>query len=175
MDVIASTAPVAAKGLEKLFLSIPEMGATGDFAEQRFGMSTLVQTDQRRESLTVECQLTKGTPVRDAISGQEDSFRQQRFGLGQRLTGPKAQAFGFGTAHCNQRSLILAGKQHNLRPVKLGPCAPQSLDRPLREPDAQYPRHGRSPTTGRFLPCPHVDIAPRYSPVWFPPGLQPAA
>ena len=157
------------------FLSIPKMCATGDFAEQGFGMSTLFQTDQGREALTFERQLTEGITVGGDISGKEDRFRQQRLGLGQRLTDAKAQAFGFRAADGNQRSLILAGEQHELRPSKLGPCDSQSLDRPLREPDAQDPRHGRSPTPGRCLRGRPGDTAPRYSPAWFPPGLQPAA
>ena len=59
-------------------------------------MHRLFQTDQGRESLTVERQLTEGTPVRGDISGKEDRFRQQRLGLGQRLTDAKARRSAFG-------------------------------------------------------------------------------
>ncbi len=58
-------------------------------------MIALFQADQWREPLTVERQLAKGGAVGVDIRGKEDRFRQQRLGLGQRLTDAKAQAFGF--------------------------------------------------------------------------------
>ena len=71
------------------------MRATGDFAEERLGMSRLFQTDQRRESLAVERKLAKGIAVGGDISRKEDGSGQQRFGLGQRLTDPKPERSAF--------------------------------------------------------------------------------
>ena len=93
LDLKAALAPVVANGLEKRFLSTPKMSATCDFAEERFGKSSLFQTDQRREPLKFERQLAKGVTVGGEVGRKEDGFRQERLGLGQRLTDPKAEAF----------------------------------------------------------------------------------
>lgn len=86
------------------------MCATADITEQRLGMITLFQTDQRRESLTIDRQLTERTAVSNLISRKEDSFRCERSGLGQGLADVDARALGSRTAHSNRWSLILAGE-----------------------------------------------------------------
>jgi hypothetical protein len=173
--VITSPAPVAADSQEESFFSFPEMGTAGDIREQGFGMGTLFQTHQRRKSLAVDRQMTKGASVGFGICRKEHGFRHERFRLGERLTGVKAQLFGFRTACKYRGTLILAGKEHDVRPFKLGPRAANSLDRPLRKPDAQDPRHGRSPTPGCYLPFRPGGKEPRYATALFLPGLRRAA
>lgn len=90
------------------------MRATLDLAEERFGKSSLLQTDQGRELLEVNRKLAKGIAVGGEISRKKHSVGQKRLGFGQRLTDPNSQPFGIGAANGNQRPLILAGKQDNL-------------------------------------------------------------
>jgi hypothetical protein len=73
LDFKASLPPVVADESEKPFLSFPKMSAPGDVAEQGFGISTLFQTDERRESLKVESQVTKGRSVPGQIGGKKES------------------------------------------------------------------------------------------------------
>ena len=72
MDLETAFTPVIAHGVQKLCLTTPKMRAARDFTEERLGKSTIFQTNQRRELLTVESQLAKGVTVGDEISRKED-------------------------------------------------------------------------------------------------------
>ena len=73
VGLITSLAPVVANGSEKLFLSVPKMGTPGDVAEQGFGICSLFETDEGRESLKVERQLTESCSVPGQIGGKKES------------------------------------------------------------------------------------------------------
>jgi hypothetical protein len=82
LNVVTSVLPIAPNTLQELSFASPKMCATVDVAEKRLGLRTVLQTDQGREALTLESQLTEGTDVGRIIGGEEDGPRQERLGLG---------------------------------------------------------------------------------------------
>jgi hypothetical protein len=71
--LITSLTPVVPNGSKKPFLSVPKMGAPSDVAEQGFGICSLFDTHEGRESLKVERQLTESCSVPGQIGGKKPS------------------------------------------------------------------------------------------------------
>jgi hypothetical protein len=174
LDVITSPDPVFPDGDQEWFFPVPQMGTSRDVAEQRSGMQRIFQADQWREALTVERQLTESATVGLGVSGQIEGSRQQCLGFRKGLARMQPQTLGPIGTDGDRGSLGLPGKKDQLRASKRGLLAPQSLNGPLREPDAQHPWHGRSPTPQRRLPGRPGDTTRQPAPVWFPPDPQPA-
>jgi hypothetical protein len=86
MNLIGPSAPVAFYCLEKIVLAIPQMGTAGNITEQKLGFFAFFQTNERREALKFDRELTEGRAVGGGISGKEFGSRQEGFRLGQWLT-----------------------------------------------------------------------------------------